>query len=112
MTAIGATVTTAQETQTVSGIFVLLHGLPIYLSVVYLTSPHSPLAVLLSLLPFTALATIGMRNLFSIVPTWQVIASMAVQVTCAMGALWLAGRALRSGMLRYRPGTLHLRLRL
>jgi hypothetical protein len=45
--------------------------------------------------------TIGMRNLFTIVPTWQILVSMVVQIICALGAFWLAGRSLRLGMLRY-----------
>jgi ABC-2 type transport system permease protein len=41
-----------------------------------------------------------MRNLY-IVPTWQILASFTVQTICALGALWIAGRAFRFGMLRY-----------
>ncbi len=101
MTAIGAMVTTTQEGQSVSGIFVALHLAPLYISWIFLNDPHGPLAVALSLLPFTALMTIGIRNLFTIVPAWQIIVSMAVQVVCTLGAFWLAGRSLRLGMLRY-----------
>ena len=53
------------------------------------------------MMPFNALMTIGMRNLFTIVPTWQILASMGVQIVCAVFAFWLAGRALRLGLLRY-----------
>jgi ABC-2 type transport system permease protein len=74
---------------------------PFYISWSFINNPHGPLAVSLSLLPFTALITIGMRNLFTIVPTWQILVSMGVQVICALGAFWLAGRSLRLGMLRY-----------
>jgi ABC-2 type transport system permease protein len=101
MTAIGASVTTTQEGQSVSAIFFILHLAPIYISWIFINDPHGPLAVSLSILPFTALMTTGMRNLFTIVPTWQIILSMIVQTTCALVALWLAGRALRLGMLRY-----------
>jgi len=45
--------------------------------------------------------TVGFRSLFSVVPLWQVAASVAIQTACAVGALWLAGRAFRLGMLRY-----------
>jgi len=101
MTAIGAMVTTTQEGQSVSGIFVALHLAPMYISWIFLKDPHGPLAVVLSMLPFTALMTTGMRNLFTIVPTWQIIVSMTVQIVCALVAFWLAGRSLRLGMLRY-----------
>ena len=101
MTAIGASVTTTQEGQSVSAIFFVLHLAPLYISWVFINDPHGPLAVGLSILPFTSLMTIGMRNLFTIVPAWQIMLSMMVQIACALGAFWLAGRALRLGMLRY-----------
>ena len=84
-----------------SSIFFILHLAPLYISWSFINDPHSPLAVALSLCPFTALMTIGMRNLFTIVPTWQILVSMVVQIICALGAFWLAGRSLRLGMLRY-----------
>ncbi len=101
MTAIGVMVATTQEGQSISSIFFILHFLPIYVSWAFLSNPHSSLAILLSVLPFTSLMTVGMRNLFTIVPAWQVALSVVVQVICAGGAIWLASRALRLGMLRY-----------
>jgi ABC-2 type transport system permease protein len=101
MTAIGAMVTTTQEGQSVSAIFFILHLAPLYVSWSFINDPHGPLALSLSLLPFTALMTIGMRNLFTIVPAWQVLVSVAVQIVCTLGAFWLAGRSLRLGILRY-----------
>jgi len=101
MTAVGAISTSNQEGQSLSAIFVILHLAPLYVSMAFLNNPHSTLAVVLSMLPFTSLMTVAMRNLFSVVPTWQVIVSAGVQTVSALGALWLAGRAFRSGMLRY-----------
>jgi len=101
MTAIGSMVTTTQEGQSVSSVFVILHMVPLYVSMAFLNQPHGTLAVILSLLPFTSLMTVGMRNLFTIVPTWQILVSVLVQTLSAVAAIWLAGRALRLGMLRY-----------
>jgi ABC-2 type transport system permease protein len=101
MTAIGAMVTTVQEGQSVSAIFFILHAIPFYVSWLFLTKPHSALAVLMSVLPFTSLMTVGMRNLFTIVPAWQVAISVIIQTLSALGAIWLASRAFRIGMLRY-----------
>ena len=101
MVAIGATVTTTQEGQSISGIFFMLHLLPMYASIAYLKAPHNSLAVILSLLPFTSLASVTMRNLFTIVPTWQIVVSVVVQILCAGGSIWLAGQAFRLGMLQY-----------
>ncbi|MDH3943367.1 MAG: ABC transporter permease [Anaerolineae bacterium] len=101
MTAIGAMVTTTQEGQSVSSIFFILHLAPLYISFIFINDPHGSLGVILSLSPFTALMTIGMRNLFTIVPPWQIFVSVGVQIVCALGTFWLAGRSLRLGMLRY-----------
>lgn len=101
MTAIGAAVTTTQEGQSVSAIFFILHMAPFYVSLLFLSAPHSTVATLMSIAPFTSLMTIGMRNLFTVVPTWQVAVSVVVQTLCAAGAIWLASRAFRLGMLCY-----------
>ncbi len=101
MTAIGAMVTTTQEGQSLSSVFIVLHMIPLYIGVSFLNNPHSSLAIALSLLPFSALMTVGMRNLFTIVPTWQILVSIGIQIMFALGAFWLAGRSLRLGLLRY-----------
>jgi len=102
MIAVGATVTSAQEGQSMGTLFSILHIIPVYVAgLVIVKAPSSSLPTVLSLLPFTALMTISMRNIFTVVPLWQVAASAAVQTVCAVGALWLAGRAFRLGMLRY-----------
>ena len=101
MTAVGSMSTTNQEGQSLSSIITMLHMIPFYVSLIYLFNPQHPLAVVLSLLPFTALATISMRYIFTIIPAWQVIVCVCFQVLYAVGAIWLASRAFRLGMLRY-----------
>lgn len=101
MAALGAMVTTNQEGQSLSMIFVILHMAPLYISWGFLTHPNSWVAIALSILPFTSLMTVGMRNIFASVPAWQVFASACIQTLFALGAIWLAGRAFRLGMLRY-----------
>jgi ABC-2 type transport system permease protein len=75
--------------------------IPLYAIMVIGETPNATPSVVLTLLPFTSLMTVGFRSLFSVVPLWQVVASVAIQTVCAVGALWLAGRAFRLGMLRY-----------
>jgi len=101
MTAIGVAVTSSQEGQSIGALFFILHMIPFYLAWALIKTPDALLPTVLSLLPFTALLTISLRNIFAAVPTWQVAASVAVQTLCAVGAIWLAGRAFRLGMLRY-----------
>jgi ABC-2 type transport system permease protein len=79
----------------------MLFMIPIYALVIIGETPDATPSVVLSLLPFTSLMTVGLRSLFSVVPWWQVATSVAIQTTCAAGALWLAARAFRLGMLRY-----------
>jgi ABC-2 type transport system permease protein len=101
MTGIGAMVTTSSEGQSVSALFFMLHLAPLYVVWAFASTPHSPVAVLLSLTPFTALLTLGMRHLFTVVPTWQIYASALIQLTLAIAAVGLAGRAFRLGRLQY-----------
>jgi ABC-2 type transport system permease protein len=101
MFAIGSTVVEAQEGQSVGGLFMMLYMLPIYLIVALVESPNGAVAITLSLLPFTSLLTIGFRSIFSVIPMWQIAVSVAIQTLCALGAIWLAVRAFRMGMLRY-----------
>ena len=101
MTAIGAITTSTQESQATGSIFFILHVIPLYLAGLLIQSPDAVLPTVLSFLPFTALLTIILRNIFSSVPLWQVAISFALQVLYAVAALWLAGRAFRIGMLQY-----------
>jgi ABC-2 type transport system permease protein len=41
------------------------------------------------------------RDGLTILPAWQIVLSAVVQTASAVGAIWLAGRAFRLGMLRY-----------
>jgi ABC-2 type transport system permease protein len=101
MVAIGTMVTSTQEGQSFSSIFIILHLIPLYIAFAFINKPDSSLAIALSILPFTSLMTTAMRNLFYSVPTWQVILSVFVQIISSLGAIWLASRAFRLGMLRY-----------
>jgi ABC-2 type transport system permease protein len=101
MIAIGSMIAAERESQPVGMVFVFLHLAPIFISWSFINHPHSTLAVILSLLPFTSMLAVGMRNIFTIVPAWQVLTSSFLQSICALGAIWLASRAFHHGMLRY-----------
>lgn len=101
MAAVGATVTEAREGQQVTGLITLPVMLPFILFGVILNSPNGLLAVLLSLFPLTAPLTIIMRASVTTIPSWQILLSVTILVLSAAGALWLAGRIFRVGMLRY-----------
>jgi ABC-2 type transport system permease protein len=101
MTAIGATTTSTQESQATGSIFFILHVIPLYLAWLIVETPNAVLPTVFTFLPFTALLTLILRNIFASVPLWQVAAAVALQVLYAAAALWLAGRAFRMGMLQY-----------
>jgi ABC-2 type transport system permease protein len=101
MAAVGATVTEGQDAQQVAGLFSLPVVAPFWLGVVIIQNPNSPLAIGLSLFPPTALSTFAMRIMSVPIPLWQVAVSVALLILCAAGAVWVAGRAFRLGMLRY-----------
>jgi ABC-2 type transport system permease protein len=101
MAAVGATVAEGQDAQQVAGLFSLPVVAPFWLGVIVIENPNSPLAIALSLFPPTALSTFAMRIMSVPIPPWQVAVSVALLILCAAGAVWIAGRAFRLGMLRY-----------
>ena len=101
MASIGATVSEAREGQQMVGIISLPIWIPYMLIGLLMSNPDSPLALGLSLFPLTAPMTMLMRDGMTILPAWQIALSSVIQVLSAIGAIWLAGRAFRLGMLRY-----------
>ena len=101
MAMIGATATETREAQQVAGLFTLPIAIPLWFSGAIIASPNSPLSVGLSLFPLTAPMTLPMRATLTNVPAWQIVSSEAILVLCALGAIWLASKAFRLGMLSY-----------
>jgi ABC-2 type transport system permease protein len=100
MFTIGATVAEAQEGQGLGPILFILSIAPTWFIMKIGDDPNGVFAVMLSLVPFASLMTIGIRNMLIVVPWWQVLASAGLQTLLAVGAIWLAGHAFRFGMLR------------
>jgi ABC-2 type transport system permease protein len=101
MAVIGATVAEAREGQQMTGLVSLPIWIPYMLTAALMSNPNSPLAVTLSMLPLTAPITMLVRDGLTILPAWQIAVCSLIQVLCAVGAIWLAGRAFHLGMLRY-----------
>jgi ABC-2 type transport system permease protein len=101
MTAVGATLADAQQAQQLTGVFVIPLVAPMWLGFYLIQHPNHPLAIGLSLFPVTSVTTLSMRLMFGPVPGWQVAVAAVLTAACAVGALWVAGRAVRLGMLRY-----------
>jgi ABC-2 type transport system permease protein len=101
MALIGATVSEAREGQQMIGLVSLPIWIPYMLIGVLIENPNSPLAVVLSLFPLTAPITMMLRQGVTILPAWQIGLSSFILTASAVGAIWLAGRTFRLGMLRY-----------
>jgi ABC-2 type transport system permease protein len=101
MTALGATWVEAHASQQVTTMLLTFYMTPMLFVVPMMRNLNSPLTTGLSLFPLTAPVVLPLRATFVQVPFWQIAASVVIQGACALGALWLAGRAFRLGMLRY-----------
>lgn len=101
MGAIGAVATESREAQQIAGLFTLPIMIPYYFVSAIIMNPNSALSVGLSLFPLTAPITLPLRQAFTNVPAWQITVSVGLLVLFAVGAVWLAGRIFRMGMLQY-----------
>jgi ABC-2 type transport system permease protein len=104
MAAIGTMVNDAKQGQNYAAPFTLLAMAPFLFFVVILFDPNGTLAVLLSLFPFTAPLTLMLRYGMTSVPLWQIGLALVLLVISVIGAMWLAGRIFRIGMLRFDKG--------
>lgn len=101
MAAIGATVTEVREAQQISGLFTLPLVVPFWFIYSIMVAPNGPLAVALSLIPFTAPLALTMRAAYTDIPAWQIGLSLGLLALFSLGAIWLAGYIVRVGMLNY-----------
>ena len=74
---------------------------PLFAIVAIGQNPNGTLAVLLSLLPFTSLLTLAVRNILTSIPVWQIALSIMIIWTAVLLSTMLAVRAFRLGMLRF-----------
>jgi ABC-2 type transport system permease protein len=101
MATIGATAVERTEAQQVAGMFTLPIVMPFWFLWSIMEFPNSPLAVGLSIFPLTSPISLPLRATSTEIPAWEIVLSVSLLVLCAAGALWLAGRTFRLGMLRY-----------
>ncbi|MEA1976767.1 MAG: ABC transporter permease [Chloroflexota bacterium] len=99
--ALGCIMATGQEAQQIGGLSVLISMLPLLAIVKIGTEPNGVLAVILSMVPFFSMMTVALREVFVVVPIWQIILSVGIQILFAIAAIWFAGRVFRLSLLRY-----------
>jgi ABC-2 type transport system permease protein len=99
--ALGVIMTNGQEAQQIGGLSVLISMLPLLAIIKIGTEPNGVLAVILSMVPFFSVMTVALREVFAVVPIWQIILSAGIQTVFAIAAIWFAGRVFRLGLLRH-----------
>ena len=106
MAGIGAVTGSLQESQQVAGIFTFVAVFPLIFMQLILTNPDSPVAVFLSLFPFTSPASMLARMGTSEVPIYQILLSFFILFVSIHGVLLLSTRLFRTYLLMYgkRPG--------
>jgi ABC-2 type transport system permease protein len=100
MFTIGSTVANAQEGQGLGPILFMLSMSPSWFIMKIGGEPNGSFAIILSMVPFASVMTVGIRNMLIAVPWWQIALSAVIQTMLALFAIWLGGRAFRFGMLR------------
>jgi len=99
--AVGSMVSSTQDAQQVSTPLTLLIVPSIVLLMPVLLSPNGGLARAVSIIPFTSPILMPVRMSLTAVPWYELAASIGLLVASCVGAMWLAGRIYRVGVLMY-----------
>ncbi len=99
--AAGSMVSSTQDAQQVSTPLTFLIVPSILFLTPVLLQPNGTLARVITLIPFTAPILMPVRMSITAVPWWEVAASIAILILTCLGAIWLAARIYRVGLLMY-----------
>jgi len=99
--AIAAICSTVREAQGIAPLFTLAAIAPFWFVSLLMFFPDSPVWVVFSIVPFSAPVLMMLRLGLSDVPTWQLVASIAVLIASVSGGLWAAAKLLRIYLLMY-----------
>lgn len=104
MAAIGSVALDAKQGQSWSSPIIVTGLTPLFFFGVILFDPNGALSVILSLFPLTAPLALLLRYEMTSIPAWQIAVSLALVILSVIGAMWLASKVFRFGMLRYGQG--------
>jgi ABC-2 type transport system permease protein len=99
--AVGATVSSEQDAQQAAAPIAFLLVPSIVLLQPILLAPTGTLAVVMSILPFSAPIVMPMRMSMIEVPMWEKVASFASALLGCVLAIWFAAKIYRVGLLMY-----------
>lgn len=101
MAGMGAIAGSEQESRQYAGIFSLVTVIPFFFITQILFQADSPIALALTLIPFTAPLTVILRASLGGLPAWQLAASFAILLLTTLGMAWASARIFRWGLLMY-----------
>lgn len=95
----GATVSTEQEAQQMTGYVTIFMVLPIALAVPVMTNPDSLLVKILSLIPLLTPTLMALRFSVQIPQMWEIVVSLVLLAGTIYGLMWIAAKVFRIGIL-------------
>ncbi|HYP28280.1 MAG TPA: ABC transporter permease [Blastocatellia bacterium] len=98
---VGAMVSSEEEAQQAQFPVTMLIIMPMMLFTLVMSNPNSTASVVLSMVPFFAPTLMMMRITIANPPMWQLLGSMALMLLAIAGAIWLAAKIYRVGILMY-----------
>lgn len=101
MAAIGSLGASARESQQLASIFSITAVVPLMLSALIIENPNHIVARVLTIIPFTAPITVMERLAATDIAPWELIVSVTVLAASVVGAMILAGKVFRMGILMY-----------
>ena len=101
MLGVGSLVTNYQEANQWAALISFSAMLPFFLLTTIVDQPQGPVAVILSIFPWTAPVTMMMRLPSGGVPAWQLALSMTLLLAATVLMLRLSAKVFRIGLLLY-----------
>ena len=98
---IGATMSSMEEGNSISGLVILTTMMPLYFVATYLSNPNGLIPRILSYIPFSAPLSLSLRMAFTTVPTWEIVLIFAILLVSIVLVFWISGKAFRRGLLEY-----------
>ena len=98
---VGAMVSSEEDGQQMQMPITLLLVLPYILSSFVLSKPDGTIAIVLSMIPFFSPILMFMRITVQQPPWWQIALSIVLLIGTIFGAIWLAAKIYRVGVLMY-----------
>jgi len=98
---IGASVNTDQEAQQLGAPVIYMLMIPFFVGMMVTQNPHSPIAVVISLIPLFTPLLMFMRIVVSMPPLIQVFASILLSIGTIMFLAWVGAKIFRTGILMY-----------